>query len=270
MTHTAGLTYGFAGTSPVNQMYDEKLWSNPKNSSMSSQDAVDTLAGIPLFYSPGDFWGYSIGIDILGILIERISGVTLSEFLDTNIFKPLNMDDTGFSVPVGKKSRFTNVYTKRDNSDGYDLLEKGDSSKYLNEPAFYSGGGGSVSTIDDYMKYLSLLIGRGHSNGQTLMGEKTVELLMANQFDHGVYLDNYQKEDSGFPFAAGIGYSPGGAVNVEPFKGISPLSTPGEYFWFGAAFTLFWVDPIENISVVFMSHILNNFRDENGKNIMRD
>ena len=270
MTHTSGLTYGFSDTTPVNELYDEKLWSNSANSAMNSQNAVDTLATIPLLYSPGSFWNYSVAIDVLGIIIERVTEQSLATFLESSLFAPLGMLDTGFKVEAKDQNRFASCYMFREDETGFDLADAAEGSKYLSEPTFYSGGGGAVSTIDDYMKFLSLISGNGASGSVRILGPRTVDLFLSNQFEDGVDIEVYQKTDTGFPFSSGIGHCLGGAVNIDPLKALSPVSARGEYFWFGAAFTLFWYDPEEDVSVVFMSQMLNYFRNYDGINIMRD
>ena len=120
------------------------------------------------------------------------------------------------------------------------------------------------------MKFLSLISGNGASGSVRILGPRTVDLFLSNQFEDGVDIEVYQKTDTGFPFSSGIGHCLGAAVNIDPFKTLSPVSARGEYFWFGAAFTLFWYDPEEDVSVVFMSQMLNYFRNYDGINIMRD
>ena len=277
MTHQAGFTYG-SDLTPVHQMVQNNLqmdpkspglWRNSINSAMDSDEVVQQLSNIPLYYQPGKNWHYSIAIDILGIVIERISGKNLEEFLKENIFNPLNMYDTEFSIKEDKINRFASLYSKLES--GHKLLDSPVTSGFKEKPKFYSGGGGLVSTIDDYMKYLKLLIDKGNHNGEPIVGANTVELFMSIQTG-SLSLSTLQKDQTLALESNlnGIGHALGGAFVMNPQESNFYFSPRGEFFWSGYAFTHFWIDPHEKISVVFMTQMADLFNTEFGNSIVKD
>ena len=277
MTHQAGFTYG-SDLTPVHQMVQNNLqmdpkspglWRNSINSAMDSDEVIQQLSNIPLYYQPGKNWHYSIAIDILGIVIERISGKNLEQFLKENIFNPLNMYDTEFSIKEDKINRFASLYSKLES--GHKLLDSSVTSGFKEKPKFYSGGGGLVSTIDDYMKYLKLLIDKGNHNGEPIIGSNTVELFMSIQTG-SLSLSTLQKDQTLALESNlnGIGHALGGAFVMNPQESNFYFSPRGEFFWSGYAFTHFWIDPNEKISVVFMTQMADLFNTEFGNSIVKD
>ena len=273
MTHQAGLTYGSEIT-PVHQLVHEKLWMNPEtNLTLDSDDIIQKLKEIPLYYHPGENWHYSIAIDVLGIVIERISKKTLNMFLEENVFGPLRMKDTGFSIAKDQVDRLTNLYKKLDS--GYELVENNSESLYLKNPLFFSGGGsyplGLVSTIDDYMKYLNVLNNNGKSFDKIILNTEFIKEFIKSQTGNSS-LDILEKNKRGDAFnfgnGSGLGHGLGGAVVTKPSESIFKSSPSGEFFWCGYAFTHFWIEPKERLSVVFMTQMANLYQTKFGNNML--
>jgi len=235
LRHTSGLTYEFRGDSPIHKAYAEARIARLKQ---SNADQVNELGKLPLLHQPGTHWEYSRSTDVLGRLVEVISGQTLGGFLSERILRPLGMVDSGFSVPDGEQGRIAEPFAK-DPEGGADvtLLD-------VRRPAlFESGGGGMVATTMDYARFLAMLMGNGRLGGTRLLGRKTVELMTA---DH---LGNIPAEADLLP--PGHGFGLGFAVRTSP--GLAPFpGSVGNYYWGGAAGTTFWVDPTERLFAVLM------------------
>jgi CubicO group peptidase (beta-lactamase class C family) len=228
--HTSGLTYEFRGSGPIHKMYmDAKIYTR----NQSNADQTATLGRMPLIHQPGSRWEYSRSTDVLGRLIEVLSGETLGAFLQTRIFAPLGMVDTAFHVPQSKHSRLAEAFAKDPESGGtVQLLE------VRTAPKFESGGGGLVATANDYARFLQMMLNRGSLEGIRLLSRKTVELMTA---DHLGAI-------TGAPdlLVPGYGFGLGFAVRLQ--AGISAMpGSVGQYFWGGLAGTTFWVDPAENL-----------------------
>jgi CubicO group peptidase (beta-lactamase class C family) len=232
LRHTSGLTYGVFGTGVVKKMYaDAKIFTDyPSNA-----DLVDRLATFPLVHQPGATWEYSHSTDVLGRLVEVVSGQTLAQFFAARLFAPLAMKDTSFYVTDrAKQDRIAEPFPG-DRSIGTDVD--------LNDPRvaqkWESGGGGLMSTTMDYARFVQMLVNGGTLDGKRLLSPKTVAYMTADHLG------------SIAPLAPGIGFGLGFAVRKE--TGVVPLpGTVGEYYWGGAAGTFFWVDPKEELFVVYM------------------
>ncbi|MEM7537035.1 MAG: serine hydrolase domain-containing protein [Chloroflexota bacterium] len=250
MTHTAGFTYGFFGDHPVDQLYNQQRVMDRKG---TLRDMVQKLAGIPLVFQPGTHWSYSLATDILGHLVEIVSGQPLDEYFEQHIFAPLGMVDTGFHVPANKVSRFAANYQFDEN--GYKLIDDPKESTYLPKPTFFSGGGGLVSTIADYQQFCTMLLNKGEHNGARLLGRKTVELMTSNHLPGGGDLTSMgQAVFSETPYD-GIGFGLGVSVVLNP-PASQILGSAGEYAWGGAASTAFWIDPVEEMNVIFLTQLM--------------
>jgi CubicO group peptidase (beta-lactamase class C family) len=242
MTHTAGFTYGFFGNSPVDKEYSKQDVMNSK----SLQDFIDKLAKIPLMYQPGTKWSYSASMDVQGYIIEKLSGQSLPEFYAEHIFKPLGMKDAGFFVPADKRDRFVTLYQGAANEP---LKPATVGGKYDQPPGMPSGGGGMVSTAEDYFRFASMLANGGELNGVRIISPESVAMMSANhlapnlltgEFGIGMHV-----------MRAGFGYGYNCAVIFDPaMAGFS--DGKGEYFWDGAAGTWFWVDPTNDVVFVGM------------------
>jgi CubicO group peptidase (beta-lactamase class C family) len=249
LRHTAGLTYGFQYSSNIDAAYRAKGIGEVQKSGTLDGMIAD-LAAIPLAFSPGDGWLYSVATDVVGWLVQVISGQPFEEFVHERILGPLGMADTGFAVRDGQESRLASCYVR--GADGA-LVVQDDcrTSSFLRPPAFVSGGGGLVSTADDYLKFLEAL----RTGAPRLVGRKTLALMTANHLPGGRRL--HEMSRSAFSEAAydGIGFGLGFATTVDSPATLIAGSN-GDWFWGGAASTFFFVDPAEALSVVFLTQFL--------------
>lgn len=246
MSHTAGFTYGFFGDTPIDKMYRDANLLASKN----LQDFIDKLAKIPLLYQPGQGWTYSMSMDIEGYIVEKLSGQSLPDFDRDHIFTPLGMRDAGFYVPADKRSRFVTLYRTGPNGELVaDPSASRRSGDYDVQPPMASGGGGMVSTAEDYYRFAQMLLDRGALNGVRILSPATVKLMTSNHLapqlltgKYGIGLQTMR---------AGFGYGYNGAVVFNPAEAGLP-DGKGEYLWDGAAGTWFWVDPTNDIVFVGM------------------
>jgi CubicO group peptidase (beta-lactamase class C family) len=243
MTHTAGFTYGFFGTSPVEKEYQKAGVMQSK----SLQDLIDKLAKLPLMYQPGSKWVYSLSMDIQGYIIEKISGQSLPDFMRDHIFQPLGMKDTGFYVPAEKQSRFVTLY--RANEKGELVPSAGLLGDYAAQPGMPSGGGGLVTTAPDYYRFAQMLANGGTLDGVRILAPATVHLMGSNHIapnlltgEFGVGLQRMRP---------GFGYGYDCAVVFDPPAANLPEGR-GTFFWDGAAGTWFWIDPTNDVVFVGM------------------
>jgi CubicO group peptidase (beta-lactamase class C family) len=219
---------------------------------------IDQLAKIPLDFSPGTAWNYSVSIDVLGYLVEKLAGVSFGEFLRTRLFEPLGMNDTAFWVPPDKTERFASCYQPETQGRGLKLQDDGRNSTYAEAPRLESGGGGLVSTAHDYLRFCRMMLNGGALDGVQILSPKTVALFSLNYLPQGREIADMALpgmfSESGY---AGVGFSLGCGVNVDVAKTRLPGSL-GEYFWGGAAATAFWIDPREELAVVFMTQVIGS------------
>ena len=264
LRHTAGLTYGFQQRSNVDAAYREnKIGEVIKAGTL--QTMIDDLAKIPLEFSPGEAWNYSVATDVVGYLIGKISGKPFEHFLKERILDPLGMNDTAFFVPKDKAHRFAACYSA-DPQGGFNPLaaeRKGTltlqddpaTSSFLSPPSFISGGGGLCSTAADYLTFCRALLNGGELDGVRLLGPKTLKLMTSNHLPGGVDLPAMSR--SMFSEAAyyGIGFGLGFAVTMNPAQTLI-AGSPGEFNWGGAATTSFFIDPVEGLITIFMTQVL--------------
>jgi len=255
-THTSGLSYGNDASHPVEALYQER-----KMREGSLADLVEKLSTVPLLFSPGTQWNYSFATDVLGYLVEVMSGQRLDSYFADHIFGPLGMVDTGFHVPAEKHHRFAANYGPKDGGKdrgkdgGMQLVDDPTTSVYLQPPVRLSGGGGLVSTCADYFRFAQMLLNKGELEGVRILGRKTVELMTANHMP-----ENGDLASMGVPVFSettysGIGFGLGVSVMLDPAKA-QILGSPGEYAWGGAASTAFWVDPVEEQIVIFLTQLM--------------
>ena len=251
MTHTAGLSYGFEGVPhAVDEMY------RYKKVGIFNEDLAafsEKLAQMPLRFDPGSSWNYSYGTDLQGRLIEALSGMPFDKYIEETIFKPLGMIDTSFVLPTEKSERFATNYARP--KGALVVFEPAETSPYLEDRAFKSGGGGLVSTLPDYLRFGQMLTNKGHLNGTRILGRKTVEHATQNHLP-----DNQDMESmgaGGFSESAfkGIGFCLLGSVCIDPAAAPN-MQSLGDYGWGGAAGTRFWVDPEEELTCVFMTQFM--------------
>ena len=253
LTHTSGLTYGFMNEHPVDVMYGRARVTG-SDSGGTLNDTIEKLARIPLKFAPGTQWNYGVSTDVCGYLVEQFSGQALDEFVAEHIAAPLGMVDSGFHVRSGTEDRFAACYQYVAPAS-YRLQDDPQSSRYLERPTFFSGGGGMVGTIDDYHRFAKMLLGKGQLEGTRLLGRKTLEYMASNHLPGNCDLAAMgQPVFSETPYE-GIGFGLGFSVVIDP-AAANVLDSPGEFAWGGAASTYFWVDPVEELIVVFMTQLL--------------
>jgi len=256
-THTSGLTYGFMMRTAVDAAYRRANVAN-RQTLGGLQGMIDQLAQIPLDFSPGTAWNYSVSIDVLGYLVEKLSGMSFGEFLRTRLFEPLGMNDTAFHVPADKTERFTSCYQPETRGGGLKLQDDARESTYAKSPTLESGGGGLVSTAHDYLRFCRMMLNGGTLDGVQILSPKTVALFSLNYLPEGREIADMALpgmfSECGY---AGVGFSLGCGVNVDVAKTRLPGSV-GEYFWGGAAATAFWIDPKEALTVVFMTQVIGS------------
>ena len=246
MSHTAGFTYGFFGNTPVDQMYRDAHLFESKN----LQEFVGKLARLPLLYQPGKGWTYSVSMDIEGYIVEKLSGQSLPDFDRDHIFIPLGMRDAGFYVPTEKRSRFVTLYTTGPNGELVANNNGGLAPRdYAREPELASGGGGMVSTAEDYYRFATMLLDGGELNGARIIAPSSVKLMTSNHVPAELLTGKF-----GIGHAVmrpGFGYGYNGAVEFDPAEANLP-DGKGTYQWDGAAGTWFWVDPTNDVVFVGM------------------
>ncbi|MES1213094.1 MAG: serine hydrolase domain-containing protein [Singulisphaera sp.] len=245
MRHTAGLAYGLMPASPVDEMYKEaKILDRTRN----LDDMIQRLVKLPLAAQPGTKWMYSISVDVQGKLIEAISGKPLDVYFADRVFKPLEMHDTGFYVPADKLDRMTVNYGKKDGR--LEPVDGAKTTQFATKPAFLSGGGGLVSTADDYLRFCQMMLNRGELNGIRILKPETVDLMTTNHLPDKlvpIMLGPLPMANTGFglDFAVRVGTGPN-----------DPAGSLGEYGWGGAASTQFFISPRENLICVGMTQFM--------------
>lgn len=247
MSHTAGFTYGYFGNTPVDKMYRDV---QPLNSA-NLQEFIDKMAKLPLLYQPGKGWTYSMSMDIEGYIVEKLSGRTLPDFIRDNIYKPLGMKDAGFFVPQDKRGRFAAVYTTGKNGE-LQLVGAGPSGRsaaYDAQPTMPSGGGGMVSTAEDYYRFAQMLLNAGELDGKRILAPATVKLMTSNHVPTELLTGQFGIGQ--MMMRPGFGYGYNGAVVFDPPEANLPEGK-GTYFWDGAAGTWFWIDPTNDVVFIGM------------------
>ncbi|MDG2410989.1 MAG: serine hydrolase [Halioglobus sp.] len=260
--HTSGITYDFLRDSNIDYAYRKAGVGRPRLG-YTLQQMVDELAQMPLLFSPGDRWNYSLSTDVLGYLVEILSGQSLPDYLRTAIFEPLGMHDTCFEIPADKVDRFASCYT-RNMEKGMDLTDDARSSEFA-ERTFYSGGGGLLSTAGDYYRFCQMLLGGGTRDGVRIIGSRTLDYMTRNHLPGGADMGAFATGSFSEAAYEGVGFGLGFASTIDPIGNGHPVS-PGIYFWGGLASTLFWVDPAEEMVVIFMTQLIPsrtfNFRGQ--------
>ena len=252
MRHTSGLTYGFQQRTNVDAAY-RKLHLGEIPTAVSLEQMIDELAKVPLEFSPGSAWNYGISTDVVGYLVGKVSGQSFEQFLRSRILDPLGMTDTDFMVPAAKAARFAACYAATPKG-GMVLQDDPQTSFFLKPPTFVSGGGGLVSTAADYLRFCRMLLNGGELDGVRLVSPKTLELMSHNHLPGGKDLPDLAVSLFSEVTYAGVGFGLGFAVSVSPARGLLPGS-PGDISWGGLASTYFWVDPREQLIVIFMTQL---------------
>jgi CubicO group peptidase (beta-lactamase class C family) len=254
LTHTSGLTYDFFFSHPVDEMY-RKAFNNGGTQTSTLAEACDRWASIPLLFEPGTSWNYSVATDVIGRVVEVVSGQSLDAFFKQRIFEPLRMHDTSFSIAWSDAQRLAMLYGVNPQTGG--IVPGPHLDRDRTQPAvFLSGGGGLISTASDYLRFTHMLLDRGELDGVRLLAPATIDLMRANHLPGGgLITPPFGRGLMGGPGDEGRGFGLGFAPLVDPVKAKS-LSPAGEYMWGGAAGTAFWVDPVNDITVVFCTQVL--------------
>lgn len=245
LTHMSGLTYNFMYRTNVDAAHRSSDLMRAEN----LEDFVDTLSRIPLEFSPGDKWNYSVSTDVLGYLVEKLSGQKLDEYFQEHIFEPLGMIDTGFLCPQEKKSRLASLYEH--NPSGKPNLMEVPSL----DVKILSGGGGLFSTLSDYYNFASMLLNKGELNGTRVIGRKTLEYMTMNHLPDGKDLTEMSESAFSETPYAGVGFGLGFSVMTDPAKS-QTLSDVGEFGWGGMASTVFFINPKEDMLVIFLTQLV--------------
>jgi CubicO group peptidase (beta-lactamase class C family) len=248
LRHTSGLTYGFQNRGNIDAAYREGKIEN-WHGNLDLDGFIAALGKLPLEFSPGDAWNYSVATDVLGAVVQRVSGMPLDQFFATRIFAPLGMDDTFFQVPTDKIDRLTDCYTFVPGK-GRIMYDRGAESAWSRMPKLVSGGGGLVSSAIDYHKFTSALLGGGGG----LVGRKTFDLMTQNHLPGKSDLATLSKSLFSEAANAGTGFGLGFAITDDVAKTMIPGSK-GEYYWGGMFSTAFFIDPVERVTMVFMTQL---------------
>jgi CubicO group peptidase (beta-lactamase class C family) len=250
LTHTSGLSYGFQdGLLAEAYRRDGVDFSAPD---ATLAETVARLARLPLGFEPGESWHYSVSTDLVGRIVEVISGRPLDRFLGEEILDPLGMDDTFFAVPEGRLGRLASLYAKPPEG-GMKLSEDGPGTRFREgEVSQPSGGGGLVSTVDDYLRFAGMQRGGGALGDVRLLGPRTMRLMASNHLP-GDLASMGQKVWAEVSYT-GIGFGLGGWVMLDPVRA-QTLGSPGDFGWGGMASTVYWVDPAEDMVVIFLTQL---------------
>ncbi|KQN05770.1 MULTISPECIES: serine hydrolase domain-containing protein [Sphingomonas] len=252
LRHTSGLTYSFQNRSNVDAAYREgkiEGW----HGGYDLDGFIGALAKIPLEFSPGTAWNYSVATDVLGAVVQRVSGLPLDQFFKERIFAPLKMDDTFFQVPADKLDRLTDCYTLAPGK-GRVMYDRGTESAWSRQPKLVSGGGGLISTALDYHRFNTMLLNGGELDGARILGRKTLDLMTQNHLPGKSDLAAMSKSLFSEASNAGTGFGLGFAITDDVAKTMVPGSK-GEFYWGGMFSTAFFVDPVERLSMVFMTQL---------------
>ena len=252
LRHTSGLTYGFQQRGNVDAAY-RRLGIGEIEKSGTLDTMVEGLSGLPLEFSPGTAWNYSVSTDILGYLIGKISGQPFEKFLHDRLIKPLGMFDTDFCAPRTKADRLAACYSLT--AKGVVLQDDPVKSPYLEPPALVSGGGGLVSTAGDYLKFCQMILNGGELGGVRLLSPKTVQLMGMNHLPGGADLSTMSRSLFSEAAYAGLGFGLGFSTTIDPAATLIPATT-GDLSWGGAASTFFWIDPKEQLIAILMTQLL--------------
>ncbi|MCB1683272.1 MAG: serine hydrolase domain-containing protein [Pseudomonadales bacterium] len=260
LSHTAGLSYG-ATRHPVDRLYRKA--GVRRDDGETLETFTNKLARLPLFFEPGTRWMYSYATDVCGRLVEVLSGQTLDRYFAEHLFEPLGMRDTAFHIDAAKTRRFAANYQRRPDKS-LELIDDPLQSSYAQAPSFLSGGGGLTGTTADYLRFCEMLRGQGELDGQRIIGSRTLDLMTRNHLPGEGELSDLAIGAFSETAYEGVGFGLGFAMTLDAVAagGIGE----GDYYWGGAASTIFWVDPEEDLAAVFMTQLMPsatfNFRGQ--------
>lgn len=256
MRHTAGFTYSLHNNNAIDAQYRALRLTEMDNPG-GLPAMIAGLQSLPLEYAPGTQWVYSVASDVLGYLVQTVSRVSLADFLRENILTPLKMFDTDFMVPRAKADRFAACYQQTQGR--LEVFSAYPNAKYFDPPLLESGGGGLAGTASDYLRFARMLLNGGALDGVRLLEPETVAQMTQNQLPGGGDITSLSPAGSAFTESgySGIGFGLGVSVTLDPAK-VGIPGTVGEFGWGGMASTLFFVDPLEDMAVVFMTQVITD------------
>ena len=249
LRHTAGLSYGgYAETKlPVDKFYDE---ADLLTNKITNEEFVKRITSLPLAFHPSSKWHYSVATDVVGYLVEVLSGIPLADFMQEKIFKPLGMVDTAFHIEPSKLNRFCTLYGKTPESD-FGVLDLPESSEYLPPVALHSGGAGLVSTTSDYLKFAQFILNKGELDGVRLIAPMTVELMTSNHLPTALLPVAFEGTDPMLGMGFGLGFS----VMLDVAQ-TGVMGSVGDHGWGGYAETFFWIDSQLSLIGLLMTQYL--------------
>ncbi|MXP31439.1 serine hydrolase [Erythrobacter jejuensis] len=252
MTHMSGLTYGLQNRTNIDSIYREHNLDFAR-SRHDSDGFIKILADLPLEFAPGQGWNYSVATDVLGVCVERLSGLRLGEYFQQHIFGPLGITDTAFGIAEGQGDRLVDAYQYVPGKPPA-KIDGGPDSKLTQDGRFDSGGGGLCGTITDYHRFTTMLLNGGELEGARILSPKTLRLMRTNHLPGGADLTEMSSSLFSESNNAGTGFGLGFAMVIDPAQTLMPSSV-GEFYWGGAYSTAFFVDPVEAITMVFMTQV---------------
>ncbi|MGW1676199.1 serine hydrolase domain-containing protein [Saccharopolyspora sp. NPDC002376] len=256
LTHTSGLTYAFHYLHPVDELYRRSGFEYGMADDLDLAGCCDEWASLPLLFDPGTAWNYSVATDVLGRIVEVASGLTLDEFFRTRIFEPLGMTDTGFAVDRAEADRLATLYVADPQGRARRHPHHDEAHAAAFEPPkALSGGGGLFSSARDYHRFTQMLLRRGELDGARLLGSRTVDYMTRNHLPRGADLETMALGSFSESANAGKGFGLGFSVVDDPVASKVP-SSAGEFAWGGLASTAFWVDPAEDLTVLFLTQLM--------------
>jgi CubicO group peptidase (beta-lactamase class C family) len=253
LMHTTGLAGALLPGNPIDEAFGAQRNAAARVGGMTLEGITSILAEHPLKFHPGTQWNYDLSTDIVGRLVEILSGQRFDDYLRQEIFEPLGMVDTGFFVPPESLTRFSANYQYRPANTPV-LMDDPAQSRYLRPRSYLSGAGGLVSTTDDYVAFCRMLANGGQLDGRRLLGRKTLELMTVNHLPGGATLMDLAVGGFGEAGFEGVGFGLGFAVGQGP-AATAMAGSAGDFYWGGAASTAFWVDPVEDLFAVFMTQL---------------
>ena len=255
MTHTSGMTYGFQYCHPVDALYRQAgyEWGSPKDKDLAQ--VCEDWASLPIIFEPGSAWNYSVATDVLGRVIEVITGETLDVALRRLVLDPLGMSETGFFAEASTHERVMQLYVPDGSSPRQAVAVPSLGTHSFSQPAVFSGGGGLVSTAADYRRFTSMLLHKGELDGVRVLGPRTLAMMTRNYLPGNEDIETMAQDSFSETASAGLGFGLGFSVVMDPTKSKTATS-PGSFAWGGAASTIFWVDPVEELEVALYTQLL--------------
>lgn len=254
LTHTAGFTAGFDLSTPLGALYRARGLGDLKRPDFSLEEGMDVLATMPLLFQPGTGWVYGMSTDVCGRIVEVVSGQPLDEYFREQIFEPLGMERTDFWVPPDRIEGLTTNYV-RDQDKKLRGIDRAGRTGYDRRPEYLSGAGGLVSVAADYQRFVQMLLNGGECDGARVIGRKTLDYMTLNHLPGGATLSGMGQTLWAETAMEGTGFGLGFAVLTDPAANQS-LTSVGQYEWGGAASTIFWVDPSEELTVLFLTQLV--------------